>query len=189
MNTKAPLVLASKSPRRHQLLADAGFEFEIVGRDVEEIIYDDIHPRAVAVMISENKAKAYDDLCGDNIVITADTIVTIKDKVLGKPADLKEATRMLKMLSGKSHHVITGVTLFHKGRFRSFSDETKVTFRDLRDSEIDYYVENYRPLDKAGAYGIQEWIGMVGVDHIEGDFYNVMGLPLGKLYLELMQME
>lgn len=189
MKTKAPLILASQSPRRRQLLKDAGFDFEVVTRSVEEFIPEDMHPRAVAVLISENKAKHYDDLAKKNIVITADTIVAIDDDVLGKPTDDKDAYQMIRRLSGRSHVVISGATIFHKGRFRSISDETIVTFRKLDDSEINYYIEKYKPYDKAGAYGIQEWIGMIGVSRIEGDFYNVMGLPVGKLYYELIHLE
>ena len=189
MKTKAPLILASQSPRRAHLLAEAGFEFEVFTRPVEEIIPDDIHPRAVAVLISENKAKAYNDIAQDKIVVTADTIVAIEGKVLGKPADADEARAMLKELSGRSHVVISGATIFYRGRFKSISEETLVTFRKLGDSEIDYYIENYKPYDKAGSYGIQEWIGMIGVVRIEGDYYNVMGLPIGKLYHELLHLE
>jgi septum formation protein len=189
MKIKAPLILASQSPRRQQLLKDAGFDFKVITRPVEEYVPEDIHPRAVAVLISENKAKAYNDLAQENIVITADTIVAVDAQVLGKPKDAKDATRMLRMLSGRSHVVISGATIFHKGRFKSISDETVVTFRKLDDTEISYYLENYRPYDKAGSYGIQEWIGMIGVSRIEGDFYNVMGLPIGKLYYELIHLE
>ncbi len=185
MKLKAPLKLASGSPRRKDLMEQAGFEFEIVIRDVVEYYPDNLHPRAVAVLIAENKAKAYNDLSNDFIVITADTVVALEGKVLGKPEDAVEAVTMLRSLSGKSHSVITGITLFHKGKFQSFSEETKVKFRKLDDSQILYYVNKYEPFDKAGAYGIQEWIGMIGVERIEGDFYNVMGLPVGRLYEEL----
>lgn len=189
MKTKAPLILASQSPRRQQLLKDAGFDFEVFTRPVHEYAPEDIHPRAVAVLISENKAKVYDDLARENVVITADTIVAVDEQVLGKPRDADDAARMLHLLSGRSHLVISGATIFHKGRFKSISDETVVTFRKLGDSEITYYIENYQPFDKAGSYGIQEWIGMIGVSRIEGDFYNVMGLPIGKLYHELIHLE
>lgn len=189
MKTKAALVLASQSPRRAQLLTEAGFDFEVFTRPVEEIIPEDIHPRAVAVLISENKAKSYTDVAQDKIVVTADTIVALDGEVLGKPESMAQAQEMLQRLSGRSHTVISGATIYHKGRFKSISEETKVTFRKLGDSEINYYVENYRPYDKAGSYGIQEWIGMIGVSRIEGDFYNVMGLPIGKLYQELLHLE
>jgi len=180
-----PLILASSSPRRQQLLNEIGLEFEIVVREVNEYFPDDLHPRAVAVLIAENKAKAYDDLSNDQIVITSDTIVILEDQIFGKPQDAYEAIDMLKRLSGKTHDVITGVTIFHKGKFKSFSSETRVTFRDLQAWEIQHYVENYKPYDKAGAYAIQEWIGMIGITGIEGDYYNVVGLPVSRLYEEL----
>jgi septum formation protein len=189
MKTKAPIILASGSPRRQQLLKELGIDFEVVVREVEEIIPEDIHPRAVAVLLSENKAKAYDDLSKGHIVITADTIVALDDDIFSKPQDEAEAIHMLKRLSGRSHQVITGVTLFQDGRFKSFSDETVVTFRKLSDAEVHHYVDNYKPYDKAGAYAIQEWIGMIGITRIEGDYYNVVGLPTGKLYEELMHFE
>lgn len=185
MKLKAPLILASGSPRRKDLLEQVGIEFEILVRDVDEYYPDSLHPRAVAVLIAENKAKAYGDLSMKNIVMTADTVVALDGKVLGKPADREDAMAMLTRLSGKNHSVITGITLFHKGKFQSFSEETKVKFRKLSMDQIRYYVEKYEPYDKAGAYGIQEWIGMIGVEKIEGDFYNVMGLPVGRLYEEL----
>lgn len=163
----------------------AGFDFEIKVRPVDEYIPEDMHPRAVAVMISENKAKAYDDLSNDYVIITADTIVGLEGRSFGKPADADEAVAMLKKLSGRSHTVTTGVTLFHEGKFKSFAEETYVSFRRLTDPEIQHYVHHYQPLDKAGAYGIQEWIGMIGITRIEGDYYNVVGLPIGKLYQEL----
>jgi len=186
---KVPILLASQSPRRQELLKNMGLDFEVQVREVDEIIPDDLAPRAVAVLISENKAKRYNDLSNEYLVITADTIVALDEKILGKPKDYDEAVKMLKYLSGRQHTVITGVTLFHKGKFRSFSRETFVTFRRLNDSEINYYVEKYQPYDKAGAYGIQEWLGMVAVSRLEGDFYNVMGLPTAALYSELVQFE
>lgn len=189
MKLKAPLVLASGSPRRKDLLEQVGFEFEVILREVNEYFPDNLHPRAVAVLIAENKAKAYGDLSMKNIVITADTVVALDGKVLVKPADREDAIIMLTRLSGKIHTVITGITIFHNGKFQSFSEETKVKFRKLSDADIRYYVEKYKPYDKAGAYGIQEWIGMIGVERIEGDFYNVMGLPVGRLYEELRNYE
>jgi septum formation protein len=189
MKLKAPLILASQSPRRQQLLREAGFEFKVETRPVNEYFPEDIHPRAVAVLIAENKAKAYDDLAKKNIVITADTIVALQDRILGKPGSKEEAEAMLKVLSGTTHAVITAVTIFHKGKFHSFSEETQVTFRKLEDDMIKHYVKKYKPMDKAGAYGIQEWIGMMGVSRIEGDYYNVVGLPIGRLYQELKAFE
>lgn len=189
MKTKFPLILGSQSPRRKQLLSDMGFEFEVVVRPTNEYYPEDIHPRAVAVLISENKAKAFDDLSIENIIITADTIVALEGDILGKPENEQEAFSMLKRLSGKSHTVISGVTLFQDGRFKSFAEETMVSFRELNESEINYYIEKYEPYDKAGSYGIQDWIGLIGVSRIEGDFYNVMGLPVAKLYQELIQFQ
>lgn len=187
MKTQAPLILASQSPRRQQLLRELEFEFEVIVRSTDEYYPEDIHPRAVAVLISENKAKQYDDLSPKNIIITADTIVAIEDEILGKPKDQEEGLEMLKKLSGRTHQVITGVTLFHKGQFRSFAEETYVTFRKLSEVQMRHYLEHYKPYDKAGAYGIQEWIGKVGISRIEGDYYNVMGLPVSHLYQELSQ--
>lgn len=185
MKTKIPLVLASNSPRRQQLLRNLGFEFEVVVRDVEEIIPEYMHPRAVAVLIAENKAKAYDDLSQDHLIITADTVVVLDDQILGKPEDEVAAVEMLRSLSGRDHTVISGVCFFHRGRFKSFAEATKVHFRDLNADEIRYYIETFKPFDKAGGYGIQDWIGMVGITGIEGDYYNVMGLPLASFYREI----
>ncbi len=185
MNNSTPIILASQSPRRQQLLQAIGLPFEVLVREVHEYIPEDLHPRAVAVMISENKAKAYDDLDKKYIIITADTVVALGGRVFGKPANAEEATEMLTLLSDKVHQVVTGVTIFHQGQFKSISEETHVTFRKLRPEDIAYYIEHFRPFDKAGAYGIQEWIGMIGVTKIEGDYYNVMGLPLSRVYQEL----
>jgi septum formation protein len=189
MKAAAPIILASQSPRRQQLLREAGFTFEVFVRPVPEDAPDDLHPRAVAVLIAENKAKAYDDLARQNIVITADTVVALDDQMLAKPADAEEAAAFLRKLSARTHSVFTGVTLFYKGRLRSFAEETLVTFRKLREPEIAHYINEYKPFDKAGAYGIQEWIGLVGISRIEGDYYNVMGLPMARLYEELLQLE
>jgi len=184
---KAPLILGSQSPRRKQLLEEIGLDFTVLPRPTDEYFPGNMHPRAVAVMISENKAKAYDDLSPANIVITADTVVAVDGKVLGKPQGEVDARDMLKLLSGRKHQVISGVTVFHKGKFSSFAELTEVNFRKLSDYEIGYYIEHFQPMDKAGAYGIQDWIGKIGITHIEGDYYNVMGLPVSRLYLELLQ--
>lgn len=189
MKTKVPIILASASPRRQELLTDLGITYTVFVREVDEFFPEDIHPRAVAVLISENKAKAYDDMDKQNIIITADTVVTIDGKVFGKPKDSREAEAMLLKLSGKTHSVITGVTIFHKGKFKSISEETLVTFRTIRKADISHYIETYQPFDKAGAYGIQEWIGKVAVSRIDGDYYNVVGLPVGRVYQELQEFE
>ena len=186
MKLKAPLILASQSPRRQQLMKDVGLEFKIVVRPVEEHIPAGMEPKAVAISIAEDKARACHDLSPNNIILAADTVVALDNQVLGKPKDEADAMGMILHLSGRAHKVITGVSLFHKGTLRSFAEETSVFFRRLSKSEIRYYVQEYAPYDKAGAYGIQEWIGKIGVTKIEGDYYNVMGLPIGKVYQELM---
>lgn len=185
LDTGIPLILASGSPRRKQLLEELGLTFRVIVREVEEVIAPGLSPAEVAIAISEAKAEAYQDLSENSLVITADTIVVFGEKILGKPADSAEAIEMIGMLSGKVHSVISGVTLTFRDESVSFYEETRVQFRKLEAEEIRYYVEKFRPMDKAGAYGIQEWIGMVGVESIEGDFYNVMGLPVGKLFQAL----
>ncbi len=183
------VVLASNSPRRRELLADLGIDFEV--RTINGI--DESYPAQLPVLeiaeyISRKKAEAYRaEMASDELIITADTVVILGNEVLGKPHDADDARRMLRALSGKIHKVVTGVTIVTDGAMRSFSAVTDVEFAPLSDEDIDYYVDNYRPLDKAGAYGIQEWIGCMGVRHISGSFYNVMGLPLHRLYNELDQ--
>ena len=181
------LILASQSPRRRQLLGDAGIEFELAPRyECEECYPDSLSAVEVAEYLSRLKSEAYPEPLGEgDILLTADTIVVACDKVLGKPEDREDAIKTIKMLSGRQHEVITGVTLRSATRKVSFSSHSKVNFRDLTDEEIAYYVDTYSPMDKAGAYGIQEWIGYVGIEGIEGSFYNVMGLPVQRLYCEL----
>ncbi len=181
------VVLASNSPRRKELLADLGINFEV--RTIKGI--DESYPAQLPVLdiaqyISRKKALVYQrDMSPQDIIITADTVVILGDEVLGKPHSCEEACAMLRQLSGKTHKVVTGVTIVMQGHTSSFSAVTDVEFAPLNDQVINYYVDHYRPLDKAGAYGIQEWIGCVGVRHINGSFYNVMGLPLHRLYTEL----
>ena len=181
------LILASQSPRRRQLLGDAGIEFELSPRYECEECYPATLPAVeVAEYLSRLKSEAYPEPLGEgDILLTADTIVVACDKVLGKPEDREDAIQTIKMLSGREHEVITGVTLRSATRAVSFSSHSKVNFRVLTDEEIAYYVDTYSPMDKAGAYGIQEWIGYVGIEGIEGSFYNVMGLPVQRLYCEL----
>lgn len=184
------VVLASNSPRRRELLADLGIDFEV--RTIAGI--DESYPASLPVMdiaehISHKKALAYKaTMAPDELIITADTVVILGNEVLGKPASEDDARRMLRELSGKTHQVVTGVTIVTSDTTRSFSAVTQVEFAPLSDDDINYYVEHYHPLDKAGAYGIQEWIGCMGVRHINGSFYNVMGLPLHRLYNELTQL-
>ena len=181
------LILASQSPRRRQLLADAGIEFVLAPRfECEEAFPDTMPAAEVAEYLSSLKSEAYPEPLGANdILLTADTVVIACNRILGKPADRAEAIEMITMLSGREHEVVTGVTLRSAERVKSFSVVSKVRFRALLQEEIEYYVDTYRPYDKAGSYGIQEWIGYVGIEGIEGSFYNVMGLPVQRLYSEL----
>ena len=181
------LLLASASPRRQMLLSDLDLNFSVPSLiDVDEDYPENLHKSEVAEFLAQKKAQAYlPSLSSNDILITADTVVICDDTVMGKPSTLDEAKEMLALLSGREHDVITGVSIVNKKLTRVFSVDTKVAFRSLTPSEINYYVEKYRPLDKAGAYGIQEWIGYVGVSSIEGSYFNVMGLPVQRLYREL----
>lgn len=183
------VILASNSPRRRELLADLGIDFQVKTlKGVDESYPHDLPVLEIAEYISRKKAHAYkSQMSADQLIITADTVVILGDEVLGKPADDADARRMLRELSGKTHKVVTGVTIATTCNIKSFSAVTDVEFAPLSDEDINYYVDHYRPLDKAGAYGIQEWIGCMGVRHISGSFYNVMGLPLHRLYSELNQ--
>ena len=178
------IILASNSPRRRELLGGLGLPFEVkVLPDIEESYPNDLTVSQIAEFISTEKAAAYRELMADNdLIITADTVVIVGDEVMGKPVDAADARRMLKKLSGVTHQVTTGVCLTTKTNQRHFSVTTDVTFKQLTDEEINHYIEVYKPYDKAGAYGIQEWIGYVGISGLEGSFYNVMGLPTRKLY-------
>ena len=184
------VVLASNSPRRKELLGDLGIEFHVrTIKGIDESYPDDLPVLEIAEYISRKKAHAYRaEMHPDELIITADTVVILGDEVLGKPKDADDARRMLRELSGKTHKVVTGVTIVTTDATRSFSAVSDVEFAELSDEDINYYVDNYRPLDKAGAYGIQEWIGCMGVRNINGSFYNVMGLPLHRLYTELNTM-
>ena len=179
---KYDIVLASNSPRRRELLTELGVKYRV------EVIsgIDESHPvgmpvREIAEYLSHQKASAY-KLQPDELLITADTVVILNDEVLGKPTDKAEACDMLRKLSGRTHSVVTGVAVTTEAGMQSFSDEALVAFDNLSDEEIYYYVEKYRPLDKAGAYGIQEWIGYMGVKDLQGSFFTVMGLPVHRLY-------
>ncbi|MDR2010153.1 MAG: Maf family nucleotide pyrophosphatase [Bacteroidales bacterium] len=186
---KYNILLASASIRRQELLKQLGIKFTIVSpSSEEEIIPENAYREGIAERIAMAKADSFTDLKDNDLLITADTIVWIDDKVLGKPADYADAFQMLKLLSGKEHFVFTGVCLKTSSMIKVFSSETLVKFSELSDEEIRYYIENYKPYDKAGAYGIQEWIGKVAVERIEGSFYNVMGLPVQRLYQELKKM-
>ena len=181
------VILASNSPRRRMLLAGLDIPFEVkVLPDIDESYPPDMPVEQVAEHIACAKAAAYKPLMGDDeLIITADTIVIVGGQVLGKPHDHDDAARMLRTLSDCTHRVVTGVCLMAKGHERRFSATTDVTFKHLSDEEIAYYLEKYRPYDKAGAYGVQEWIGYIGVSAITGSFYNVMGFPVQRVYNEL----
>ena len=180
------IVLASKSPRRKQLLEELGISFEVKILDVEEVYPDDMPTEAIPAFLAELKAKPFEkELTDDTLVITADTIVCCDHHVLGKPANYDEAFRMLKLLSGRVHQVATGVCIVTKHKKKTFTATSDVFFKELTDEEIDYYVRNFKPYDNAGAYGIQEWIGYIAVERIEGSYFNVMGLPVQRLYEEL----
>ena len=183
------LILASNSPRRKELLAGLDVDFEVRVIDgIDESYPQDLPTRQIAEYISRKKAAAYRmSMAKDELVITADTVVILGDEVMGKPKDGSDACRMLRKLSGHTHQVITGVTLTSCDKQTSFSVETDVTFKPLADDEIAYYVDTYSPMDKAGAYGIQEWIGYIGVTGMHGSYFNVMGLPVQRIYEALRQ--
>ena len=178
------VILASNSPRRKELLAGLDLQFEVrVLQDIDESYPNDLPTLKIAEFISKKKADAYiGTMAADELVITADTVVILGDEVMGKPHNEADAKRMLGELSGRTHQVATGVTLSTNERQMSFSVVTNVTFKQLTSDEIDYYVHTYRPMDKAGAYGIQEWIGYIGVTALEGSYFNVMGLPVQRIY-------
>ena len=179
------IILASNSPRRKELLAGLGFDFEVrTLQGLDESYPEGLSMEEIPQYISRKKAAAY-ELKEDEMLITADTIVYLDGEVLGKPVDEEDAKQMLRKLSGKTHQVVTGVTLTWEGRQHSFASVSQVTFAQLSEAEIDHYVTKYRPFDKAGAYGIQEWIGYIGVTSIEGSYFNVMGLPVQRLYYEM----
>lgn len=181
---KYNIILASKSPRRQELLKGIGVEFSILTKDVDESYSRNISVFDVAPFLSLKKAKAFEEseLPKNYLVITADTIVVVNDKILGKPVDAEDATNMLRLISGKKHSVITGVSIRTAEKIKTFSVTSKVSFDVLDEDEIEYYVSEYKPFDKAGSYGIQEWIGYIGVKNVEGSYFNVMGLPTYKLY-------
>ena len=182
------LILASASPRRQYLLKELGLDFEICATSVREDIPKDIPPKDVAVYLAELKAASFDTARMNHkaILITADTIVVLGDEILGKPANHDEAMIMLQKLSGNKHDVITAVCLKSRKKKKTFSVQSSVYFKDLSLEEIEYYIRNFQPFDKAGGYGIQEWIGYIGISKIEGSFFNIMGLPVKELYEELL---
>jgi septum formation protein len=182
------LVLASASPRRRQLMLEAGFIFQTATVDFEEIWPSDLSGKEIAEYLAAGKAMAWGKAIDKKqIIITADTVVWCHNRILGKPTDAAEAAQFLRLLSGCDHEVITALCLRDQTRHRTFSVTTIVTFRELTDEEISFYIDNYRPYDKAGGYGIQEWIGLRGITRIDGSYYNVVGMPVSELYKELQQ--
>lgn len=181
------IILASKSPRRQELLQLMGLDFTVELKEVDESYPEGLRPAEIAVYISEQKAKAFGAVPGQ-IVVTADTIVAINGEILGKPKDREQARQMLRQLSGSKHEVYTGVSIISENGLQSFYDLTEVYCRATTSEEIDFYIDNYKPFDKAGSYGIQDWYGVAVVERIEGSYANVMGLPTEKLYLELIKL-
>ena len=181
------IVLASNSPRRQELLAGLGIDFEVrTLPGIDESYPAELPSLEVAEFIARKKAEAYLPTMADHeLLITADTVVVVGNEVLGKPVDSGDAADMLRKLSGRTHQVVTGVSLVTQTRAHHFSVRTDVTFKQLSEAEIDYYIEHYHPMDKAGAYGIQEWIGYIGCTGLQGSYFNVMGLPLQRIYTEL----
>ena len=185
------IILASNSPRRRELLAGLGYPFEVRVMDgIDESYPASLPASEVARYIAGKKAAAYRAVIKpDELIITADTVVIVDDDILGKPKDEADAVRMLREISGRTHHVTTGVCLLTARQERCFDVTTEVTFKTLSDEEIAYYVAQYKPFDKAGAYGIQEWIGYIGVTGLNGSYYNVMGLPVQRIYQELQKLD
>ena len=181
-------ILASQSPRRHALLKELGLKYDAISLDIDESYPPELIAESIPLFVCNQKAWAFPSasISPKTIVITADTIVWINNSVLGKPANAKEAKQMLQLLSGKKHEVITGVCLRSQRQTTSFYSNTSVWFKPLSADEIHFYIETYKPCDKAGAYGIQEWIGLVGIERIEGSYFNVVGLPVQQLYTELL---
>jgi septum formation protein len=184
---KYKFILASKSPRRQFLLKDLGLDFEVHTKEVDESFPETLKAGDIPLYLCKKKADAFDaDLDDNAIVITADTIVWVNGQVLNKPENFDDAVRMLQLLSGRMHEVYTGVCIKSKNKTKAFYSLTRVYFKNLSLQEIEYYINNYNPYDKAGAYGAQEWIGYIAVERIEGSYFNVMGLPLKELYEELL---
>lgn len=184
--TSKNIILASKSPRRQNLLKELGVDFTVQTKEIEEVYPPELKKEEVAIFLSELKAAAFkEDLQPNDLIITSDTIVCLYDRIIGKPKDREDAFNMLSDLSGRMHQVITAVTLMSTAKTNTFFDVTEVYFKELSNYEIDTYINKYEPYDKAGSYGIQEWIGYIGIEKINGSYHNVMGLPVKKLYEQL----
>jgi septum formation protein len=185
MNLEKKLILGSNSPRRSDILKSAGFEFEIEVREIDETYSLKLKNEEIPLFLAKQKALVFHDIPDSSLVLTADTVVVIDNQTLNKPQNTAEATQMLKMLSNEKHSVYTACCIKQGENFTSFYDKTDVYFKTLTDAEIAYYIEKHRPFDKAGAYGVQDFIGMVGIEKIEGSFYTVMGLPIHLVYTHL----
>jgi septum formation protein len=182
------LILASNSPRRKELMTNAGFEFEVRTKDTNEDFSAEMPLEEVPVFLAKKKALAFKNEIQDEVFLCADTVVIIENQILNKPADYDEAFKMLKLLSGKNHHVVTGICLMTKDEIITTSDKAEVYFKDLTDWEIDYYIKTCKPFDKAGAYGVQDFIGLVGIPKIIGSHFTIMGLPVHVVYQKMLEM-
>jgi septum formation protein len=185
---KYNVILASKSPRRQQFFKDLDIDFTIQLKEVEEIYPPELKGIEITDFLADLKSQAFTNLSEKDLLITSDTIVWLDENALGKPKNAEDAFKMLRSLSGKKHKVITSISIKSKNYQKIINDITTVTFKELSDSEINYYITNYKPFDKAGAYGIQEWIGFIAIEKLEGSYFNVVGLPVHKLYKELMNL-
>jgi septum formation protein len=185
MNFKRPLILASSSPRRQYLMKEAGFTFRAQSPDIDESFPSELDIKQVPKYLARKKAMVFENSITHEIVISSDTVVILKDEILNKPLDRKEAIEMLSKLSGQTHTVITAVCLFSKEKIDCFDDHTEVTFNILTQEEIEFYVDTYKPYDKAGAYGAQDWIGLVAIEKITGSYFTVMGMPMHLVYRHL----
>jgi len=182
------VILASKSPRRQQFFQDLDIDFTVQLKEVEEIYPPELKGIEITDFLADLKSQAFTNLSEKDLLITSDTIVWLDEIALGKPKNPEDAFNMLRSLSGKNHKVITSISIKSKNYQKIINDITTVTFKELSDNEINYYIKNYKPFDKAGAYGIQEWIGFIAIDKLEGSYFNVVGLPVHKLYKELMNL-
>ncbi len=185
MNFKRPLILASSSPRRQYLMREAGFQFEVRVPDLDESFPTTLPVTEVPKYLAEKKARVFEYNLNNEVVIASDTVVILNNTILNKPQSREEAIDMLGRLSGQTHTVITAVCLLSKNHLDCFDDRTEVTFKKLSLAEIEFYVDNYKPFDKAGAYGAQDWIGLVAIKHIKGSYFTVMGMPMHKVYEHL----
>jgi septum formation protein len=187
MNGMKKIILASRSPRRKMLLEWAEIPFEVKVQETDEAFPPGLKVEEIPIAIARNKAHAIQKNI-DEVVLAADTVVVLGDEIIGKPAHIEDARKILKKLSGQVHRVITGVVILNGEKEISFSDITEVSFHELNDDQINFYIEKYKPFDKAGAYAIQEWIGVIGIQKINGDFYNVMGLPVSRVVKTLQEL-